>query len=509
MNFRASVKQKIVLSLWGTTFLLLVLAGSLASIWFLQDQARRLDDFLSREVRGVQDTVQAYFSANGREGPDVEGVTTPEFRVFLSQYLQDRLDLPRPYKTTLGVFGPNGNLVQSSNFALSLVSAPVEDIHEMSLVTIKGPPTYRLAWVRLEHDGRFLGTIRMACLTVTLGEVWNSFLFTLLLVLGLVFLSFGFLGTILIRWSLKPVKEMSSSAQDISESHLDLRLAVPDGKDEIAEMARTLNKLLDRLERDFEFEEALVGQLSHELRTPLSILRGRNEVALERLSGSPSSLKPVLEDNLADIDTIVSFLNTLLSLARLDGRIDPVRLVPCDLGNLLQNLIEELQPLWEEKDLSFRLSLPDRTTAWSQSPPVVVHGDPVLLRQVFLNLLTNAYKYTPRQSRIHLQIDRAGTSEAPVWSFVFRNPGPPIPEESLDLVFKRFYRVEVQDPDRFERDSGLMQKGFGLGLSIAKSLVDIHHGTIRAFNPENGGAAFEVCLPREIPQPRETVTRRP
>jgi len=496
MEFRPSVKQKIILSLWGTTFLLLVLAGSIASVWFLQDQTKRLDDFLSREVRGVQDTLQAFFAANGREGPDADAVTTAEFRGFLRQYLQDRVDRPLPYKITLGVFGPYGNLVQTSNLALSLVAVPLEPTPEISLKTIPGPPAYRIAWINLEHAGRSLGTIRMACLTVTLAEVWRSFLYSLLLVMGLIFLSFGFLGTLLIRWSLKPVKEMSSSAHDISESHLDLRLAVPDGKDEIAEMARTLNKLLDRLERDFEFEEALVGQLSHELRTPLAILRGRNEVALERLSGTQNPLKLVLEDNLADVDNVVSLLNTLLSLARFDGRIDPVRLVACDLSELLPDLIEELQPLWDEKDLSFHLSLPDRTTAWSQSPPLVVHGDPVLLRQVFLNLLTNAYKYTPKQSRIHLQIERAGTSEVPSWCLVFRNSGPPIPEESLDLVFKRFYRVEVQDPDRFEQTSGLRQRGFGLGLSIAKALVDLHHGTIRAFNPVTGGAAFEVCLPR-------------
>lgn len=504
---RLSVKQKIVLSLWGTTFLLLTLAGTIASVWFVQDQSRRLDDFLSREVRGVQETFQAYLSARVGNDPSLAAVTTVEFRAFLSAYLEDRINRPLPYKTTLGVFDSHGNLVQSSNLALSLVTEPIPRERDIVLTTIPGPPAYRLATIRLDSGGRPLGTVRLACLTVTLAEVWDSFLFSLLLVLILIFLSFGFLGTWLIRWSLKPVRQMSLSAQDISESHLELRLSVPPGNDELAEMAKTLNRLLDRLERDFEFEEALLGQLSHELRTPLAILRGRNEISLARLPKSPLAMRPLLEDNLADIDNIVSLLNTLLTLARFDGRIDPVRLVACDLAELLRDLIEELQPLWDEKDLSFHLTLPGRVSAWSLCPPVLVRGDPVLLRQVFLNLFTNAYKYTPKKSRIHLTVERSGPIDVPVWSIVVRNPGPPIPEESLELVFKRFYRVEVQDPDRFERDSGLGQKGFGLGLSIAKSLTDLHHGTIRAFNPAAGGAAFEVRLPRDPELSRSHVSR--
>lgn len=495
MAFDLSVKQKIVLSLWVTTFLLLVLAGTISSVWFVQDQSKRLDDFLTGEVRGVHDTLQVFFSVHlSGEGAE-DTLTSNEFRTFLEGYLQDRTNRAVPYKTTLGVFGPAGDLVQSSNSALSLVTDLTVVRDDIALTTIHGPPNYRMALVRLEKAGHLLGTVRMACLTVTLGEVWNSFLFSLMLVLILIFVSFGFLGSALIHWSLRPVKQMSLSAQDISESHLDLRLAVPSGQDELAEMARTLNRLLDRLERDFQFEEALVGQLSHELRTPLTILRGRNEVALQRLSGAQAALRPLLEDNLADIDTIGSLLSTLLSLARFDGRIDPVRLVPCDLGELLSQLIEELGPLWEEKEQRLQLELPGGATRWSRSAGLMVMGDGVLLRQVFLNLLTNAYKYTPRGGRIDLMIKASGSASSPVWSLVVHNPGPAIPEESLELVFKRFYRVETQDPDRFERESGLGQRGFGLGLSIAKTLIELHHGTIRAFNPPEGGAAFEVTLP--------------
>jgi signal transduction histidine kinase len=491
-----SVKQKIVLTLWLITFLLLTLAGTIASVWFSQDQSGRLDDFLSREARGVKDSLETYFAVNSSESPSVDSVSALDFQVFLTDFLAERVNRPLPYKTTMGIFDTRGNLVQESNSALLLNLPQGDPPREVTLTTVNASAPYRIATVALSHGGRVLGSVRMACLTVTLAEVWRSFLASLLIVLGLAFLSFGFLGTFLVRWSLKPVRDMSLSAGDISESHLDLRLAVPPGNDEVAQMARTLNRLLERLERDFEFEEALVGQLSHELRTPLTILRGRNEVALERLAPAQVGTQRILEDNIADIDTIVSLLNTLLNLARLEGRLNPLSLGVCDLTVLLEDLWAELDPLWEEKDLGLALSLPGGGARWSEGLPLMVKGDPILLRQIFLNLLTNAYKYTPRGGVIRIAVTSEGTPEEPVWSLVFANPGPPIPEESLDLVFKRFYRVEVQDPDRHERESGIGQKGFGLGLSIVQTLVDLHGGRVRAFNPPEGGAAFEVRLPR-------------
>lgn len=494
MTWTISVKQKILFSLWAITLLVLILAGVLASGWFSFDQSGRLDEFLARETRVVQDLMDGYFEINGSESIVDDSFENPEFRSYAQRYFQQRADRPLPYKTTAALVDSQGREILVSNAALDLGQVSVRPSRDTQTVTVNGPPEYRLTVAPIEHNGRVLGTVRMACLTAALGQAWTSFFSSLVLVLGTVFVSFGLLGTVLVHWSLSPVRRMSLSAAAISDSRLERRLEVPSGQDEIAELARTLNNLLQRLQNDFEFEEALLGQLSHELRTPLTILRARNEVALER--APEQSLRHVLEDNMADIDNVVSLLNTLLNLARLDGRKDLVARQSCDLRQILQDLIEELDPLWLEKDLSFHLVLPPGTGSWAKAPPLPVIGDAVLLRQAFLNILTNAFKYTPRGSRIHLSIEARGDDKSPEWSLVFRNPGPAIPEEALDLVFKRFYRVEVQDPEHYERLSGLPQPGFGLGLSITKTMIDLHNGQVRAFNPPSGGAAFEVRLPR-------------
>jgi signal transduction histidine kinase len=502
-----SVKRKILLSLWLTTFLLVVLSGSAASIWFVQDQAGRIDDFLTKNIRSVQETLETYFTVNSGEGAIFDSVSTAEFRVFLDKFLQERLNSQVSYKTTLGIYDPQGVRVQASNLALDLAVPDLPTNKDFLLGTVRHNPPFRVAIVPLVHAGQVLGTVRLACVTSTLDEVWKSFIFSLSLVLGPVFLAFGVLGTVLINWSMRPVRELSLSAQNISESHLNLRLAVPPGRDEVSQMASTLNNLLAKLEQDFQFEEALVGQLSHELRTPLTILRGRNEVTLGQLPASTGTVQRLLEDNLADIDNIVNLLNTLLNLARLDSGHDRPPLKPCDLKGILADLIEELEPLWDEKALGFHYFLPGETSSWAQCPPLESQGDPTLLHQVFLNVLTNAFKYAPRASRIHLTIENAGTAEGPLWRVVFRNEGPPIPEESLELIFKRFYRVESQDPDRIERASGMGQKGFGLGLSLAKAMLSLQDGRIRAFNPSQGGAAFEILLHRTT-HPRTRTNKR-
>ncbi len=495
MDFPLSVKFKIRLSLWLVTLVLVAIGGATATIWFRREQSTRLDDFLEREGQTVKELLEGYFSFNGGEGPTYDSLTNRDFLEFVSHYFQERNNKPLPYKTTLGIFTLQGNAVAVTNEALDLsVPEPAEALGT-KLVSVTKPQDYRLVVLPIVHAGQVLGTVRMACLTLALDENFSSFLVSLFSVLGVAFLGFGGLGTILIGWSLKPVRRMSTSATEISESQLDHRLVVPPGSDELSHLAETLNKLIARLEREFKFEEALVGQLSHELRTPLTILRARNEVALERYS-SEAEYRSAFEDNLADIDRLVSLLNTMLNLARLDSGFERPELKPCDLRQLLRELVEDLGPLWEEKDLGFHYSLPDQKTSWILCPPVIALCDRFLLRQVFLNILTNSFKYAPRASRIYLSIEPDGTVEKPTWKIVFRNSGPPIPEDSLELIFKRFYRVVSQDPETTEQSSGLGQKGFGLGLSLAQAMLNLQDGCIRAFNPPQGGAAFEINIQR-------------
>jgi len=377
-----------------------------------------------------------------------------------------------------------------------------EPNRDFQVLESEGEKTFRAAVVPLRHNGDVLGDVRLACSLPNLNEIWRGIILNLVLLLGLVFLSFGAVGSFLIHWALRPIRRMSESALRISETHLNRRLSVPRGTDEVAQMAATLNRLLEKLETDFEFEEILVGQLSHELRTPLTILRSRNELSLENMDRPLAEMQGILEDNLADIDNIVSLLSTLLTLARLSGSVDPDRFMVCDLVDILQELLEELSLLWQEKRLTVGIRFPD-----PELRPCEVRGDPTLLRQVFTNLLTNAYKFTPAEGQLRIRLEASGSRTQPTWTLLFWNSGPPIPEESLELIFKRFYRVEVARPEAAHEEEA--PKGFGLGLSIAKTMTELQNGRIRAFNPPDGGAAFEIILPQNSKKRPSPKTRGP
>ena len=224
------------------------------------------------------------------------------------------------------------------------------------------------------------------------------------------------------------------------------------------------------MQADYAFQERLVSELTHQLKTPLTILRGRNELGLTTLRSAPE-LKELVEDNLSDIDGLVNLLNALLELARYDSRIDRLRTVPVELRKLVEQLKDELAPLWQSKNLELRV----------EGGPLTVEADPEALRQILTNLYDNSWKFAPAGTIIVTKLE-AGAGQAFV---TVSNAGPPILDEDLERIFKRFFRSA----------SAVPQPGSGLGLSIVKSLVELHGGKVRAFNPPEGGAAFVFSLP--------------
>jgi signal transduction histidine kinase len=268
---------------------------------------------------------------------------------------------------------------------------------------------------------------------------------------------------------------MALAAGKISEQNLDSRIPLPPGNDDLTKLAVTLNGLLARLETDYAFQERLVGELTHQLKTPLTILRGRNEVALTTLK-RVGEYRELVEDNLSDIDALVNLLNTLLELARLDSRIDRLRTVPVDLDFVVARLAEDLEPLWLSKDLHFR----------REGSPVMIQADPEGLRQILTNLYDNAWKYAPPGAEVTTRWELAPGGTEVVLTVA--NQGPTIPEDDLERIFRRFYRSTPA--------AGAQARGAGLGLSIVRSLVGLHGGSIRARNTGDG-VAFEIRWPYE------------
>jgi two-component system OmpR family sensor kinase len=279
-------------------------------------------------------------------------------------------------------------------------------------------------------------------------------------------------GYALARHSLSPVTDMTARARHISSESLAARLPVSNPDDEIGQLAMVFNATLARLERSFSELKRFSADASHELRTPLTALRTVGELALQQPRDA-CDLQGAVESMLEEAQRLSDLTDAMLMLARLEsGPIQGIGGV--DLGTLVHEVKEALWVLAEAKHQSIELKAPIE--------PVQVQGEPVLLRHAVLNILHNAIRYSPEHSRVTMRVVRRDGRAV----IEISDEGPGIPASLSEKVFERFYRAD----EGRSRAAG----GQGLGLAIAKSIVDQHGGSIRLTSSENG-STFRIELP--------------
>jgi heavy metal sensor kinase len=291
--------------------------------------------------------------------------------------------------------------------------------------------------------------------------------------LALILWSLG--GWFLAGRALKPVDLITRSARKITAENLGLRLEVINPQDEIGRLATTFNDTLERLENAFNRIRQFTGDVSHELRTPLTILRGEAEVGL-KWAKEPEEFRELLRSNLEEINRMSKIIETFLELSRVEGGVK-LELADLDLSDLLAELVQQSRLIAPDKNLRI---------AFVGQEPVTILGDWLRLRQVFMNLLDNAVKYTPADGEISVVVDTTGDSAR----VAIIDSGPGIPPEDLPHIFERFYRV---DKARNRADGGC-----GLGLSLVKTFVEAFGGRIEVVSEAGKGSIFTVLLPRVV-----------
>ena len=282
-------------------------------------------------------------------------------------------------------------------------------------------------------------------------------------------------GYFLARKSLSPIASMSQQTQHISAARLSSRLNVTNPRDELGRLATTINDLLTRLENSFKEQQRFVADASHELRTPLAVLRGETEVALTKtrtIHEYQESLS-LIKDEAERLSRIVEDL-FILARQPLDT---PAALMkePLSLNETVNDCARAAQVLATRKGV--------RLMTANDSASIVLHGDKELLQRLILNLLDNAVKYTPAGGEISFALTRHNGNA----QIVVRDTGIGIPQSDQLHVFDRFYRVDKA------RSRAL--GGAGLGLSIARWIVDAHGGKIEVQSAPGQGSTFTVELP--------------
>jgi heavy metal sensor kinase len=280
-------------------------------------------------------------------------------------------------------------------------------------------------------------------------------------------------GFILVRRALKPVDNLSQKAAAITQHNLSERLPVVRTGDELERLSLSLNLMISRLEDAINSSKQFVADASHELRTPLAVLRGELENLAQDIELKPQT-RETLGSALEEVDRLAEIVEGLLALSRLDTGDTHSQWVKFDLAELVATTADQMSLLAEDKKISV---LCDSTAA------VIIEGDQGKLKQVVVNLLDNAIKYTPNGGRIRLKI----AQEEGYAVLDISDDGIGIPAEALPHVFKRFFRV---DGSR-SRDQG----GAGLGLSIVKSICDAHGALVEVSSTPGHGSRFRVRQP--------------
>jgi two-component system, OmpR family, sensor kinase len=379
------------------------------------------------------------------------------------------------------------------------------DRDSLSIAAIHQPASAPARWLKLRADQVLVGAIRdtdaqtpvvrivSAVSTRDAEHAPQELLGSMLFIAPFILLASMAGAYFIAGRALEPVDRMINEVEAITDGRsLHRRLAVEQTGDELSRLGATLNEMLGRLEVSFGALRRFTADASHELKTPLTVLRADVERAMSPRYGETDQLVH-LEEALQEITRMADLVESLLTLARADeGRFDLHR-EPVDLAALAREVYETAIILGEANELTVSMPLVEDAT---------VLGDRTRLRQMFMNLVINAIKYTPRGGRVDLTLSRRLDGV----SFSVKDTGIGIAAADLPYIFERFWRADRARSRRTAVAGADERGGFGLGLSISQYIAQAHGGTISVTSRLGRGTIFTVLLPLADEAPAEPGT---
>ncbi len=461
-KFFSSFRLKLVLSL----FLIVIVV--LGSLYFVVNRTTRSEfrNYVvrgqSNRLRGIKETLISYYRKN-RSWKGVDSVLKEKVS---SQTRGNGRGPGNPGNTTSG--GPrNAVLVGPDRRVISS--------YDEEMVGKELPEDIISQGVSLESEGRRIGTLLAGpFLSTELAPADRQFLESVnrrMIYAGAIGLAVALLlGWLLIRQLTRPLNKLNRATRKISEGELEHRVSIG-ADDELGELAESFNQMASNLQESEEIRRRMIGDIAHELRTPLTVLSGEVEAIREGLyEPTDEKLKEIQED----INLLNRLVEDLRELTLAEAGELKLNKGPVDLTELVERVSRKLSDAGKESGVKLETDLPESL------PEIDLDADRI--SQVINNLVKNAFRHTENgEVRISLE-DRPEEIGVEV-----SDTGEGIPAEKLDLVFDRFYRA---DSSRSAGDST------GLGLSIAKELVEAHGGELWIDSEFGEGTTVGFSLPK-------------
>ena len=367
----------------------------------------------------------------------------------------------------MGLLDPQGRPLVLEGRAASLLPAVAAPPHEPYFQATE--PDLAVYTVPVAEGGAILGIVQVAQSTETIERMLKELLIVLAGSLPFFLVGSAASGYFLAGRLLEPIDAMTRTAHRFSEEDLSARIGLPGADDELGRLAATFDEMLARIEDSFTRYRQFTADASHELRTPVSVIQAILAVT-QRRPRSVEEYRGALDDLAAAADRLATLVAALMTLSRSDlGAAAPLERV--DAGDLVSGVVESLRPLAEGKGLELVAELP---------PALATSGDSDALIHVFINVIENAIKYSER-GRVTVR----GRSAGDAIEIEVEDTGIGIAEEHLPRIFDRFYRVE----------RARSASGSGLGLSIARAIVERHRGSIEASSAPGVGTKILIRLP--------------
>jgi heavy metal sensor kinase len=460
MSFIHSIKFRF--TIWYLLVLAVLLIALSAGVYF----------YLSRSLyRSLDDSLEIRSSQLSNIPAILESIRQGEFQeelgeiVILYFYSGDQLtevsprgiSIPTPHEfISQAIAGTSlfATIQTEEGEGLRLLAVPIN-------ISILGPP-----------PGIQPAALVIARSTKQIDQALAGLVHTLIIAIPLALALAAGGGIFLARRALKPVDKIAQTAQEIEETDLSRRINV-NTKDELGRLAATLNAMIGRLEKAFQRQKQFTSDASHELRTPLAVIEAESTLALQKERPS-SDYRQSLESISQESRRMSSLIDQLLTLARADAGKEQWNFMEVNLGKLISNLSTDVEVLCQEKGLSFQLG---------QTQDLVVKGDEARLRELFMNLLDNAIRYTPTPGTVSVSLRREGQMAV----VAITDTGVGIPAEDMPFIFERFYRVD--------KSRSRAEGGSGLGLAICRHIAEAHSGKIEVESQVGAGSTFSVWLP--------------